>query len=134
MEAPANAEVKLKDIISKGTPAPVYESWSDAEERRLIELMTKPIYIGDTALGRKRQVKKMELNATIGCMSKEERDELRKKLKTADEMEVNEVPAAPSVAIRPNLGRPSIESTQATVPSPEAITDGTDVNVQLAAI
>ena len=59
--------------------------------------MTKPIYIGDTALGRKRQVKKIELNATIGCMSKEERDELRKKLKTADEMEVNEAPAAPSL-------------------------------------
>ena len=101
--------------------------------------MTKPIYIGDTALGRKRQVEKMKLNAAINSMSREEREEreeVRKKLKVADEMEVTEVPA-PAVAIRPNLGGPSTEPTQATesVPSvPEEEPKEEDLSLHLAAI
>ena len=98
--------------------------------------MTKPIYIGDTALGRKRQVEKMKLNAAINSMSREEREEVRKKLKVADEMEVTEVPA-PAVAIRPSLGGPSTEPTQATesVPSvPKEEPKEEDLSLHLAAI
>jgi hypothetical protein len=70
-------------------------------DRELLDLTTKPISIGDTALGRHRTVKKMELHAAIHTMSKEEREELRNKLNVAEEMEVDEV-AAPTVPILPN--------------------------------
>ena len=107
-----DADAKVKEIISRGKPAPAYENWTDAEEQRLVDLMTKPIYIGDTALGRKRQLEKMKLNAAINTMTKAEREEVFKKLKVADEREVTEVPV-PAVAIRPNLGGQSTEPTQA---------------------
>ena len=87
----SEALAKFEEI--RGTPAPAYGNWTD--------LTTKPISIGDTALGRHRTVKKMELHAAIHTMSKEEREELRNKLNVAEEMEVDEV-AAPTVPILPN--------------------------------
>ena len=41
----------------------------------------------DTAAERLEQTKKMELNAAVGKMDKEERDQLRRKLELADEDE-----------------------------------------------
>jgi|EP01082_Thalassiosira_pseudonana_P008128 hypothetical protein len=95
----SEALAKFEEI--RGTPAPAYGNWTDADERELLDLTTKPISIGDTALGRHRTVKKMELHAAIHTMSKEEREELRNKLNVAEEMEVDEV-AAPTVPILPN--------------------------------
>ena len=95
------AVAKFQEIISQGTPAPVYGNWTDADEQRLLDLTTKPISMGDTSLGRLQTVKKMELHAAVNKMSKGEREELRNKMKVADDMEVDAVPA-PTVPIFPN--------------------------------
>jgi hypothetical protein len=74
---------------------------TDADEQRLLDLTTKPISMGDTSLGRLQTVKKMELHAAVNKMSKGEREELRNKMKVADDMVVDAVPA-PTVPIFPN--------------------------------
>jgi len=118
----AEAEAELEKI-GRETPAPAYENWTDADEARLLHLTTKPIYIGDTALGRHQLVKKMELHAAVDSMSKEERDELREKMKAADEMEVND-DEMPSVPILPNT-----ESTPAAELFPDDMIDDEDTEL-----
>ena len=60
---------------------PTLSNWTDADEARLLHLTTKPIYIGDTVLGRHELVKKMELHAAVDSMSKEERDDKKVKVR-----------------------------------------------------
>ena len=102
---------------------PTLSNWTDADEARLLHLTTKPIYIGDTVLGRHELVKKMELHAAVDSMSNEERDELREKMKAADEMEVND-DEMPSVPILPNT-----ESTPAAELFPDDMIDDEDTEL-----
>ncbi len=125
----SDAEAKLEEINGQGAPAPSFEDWTNEDEERLLLLSTKPIYIGDTALGRLECLKKMEVNAAIDSMSKEERDELHAKMNAADEMEVDEV-FAPRVPILPNLGDTNTESA----PAAELHIDDQDNDVQQAGI
>lgn len=129
----SDAKTKLEKIIRGGKPAPVYVEWTDADEQKLLDLTTKPITLGDTALGRRQLVQKLELDATIRNMSMRERDELLEKIKNADERDVNETPAS-SVAILPNLGGTSTVSTAATDLFSEAMIDDDDIGMKQAAI
>ena len=65
----------------------------------------------------------MELHAAVDSMSKEERDELREKMKAADEMEVNDDEMS-SVPILPNT-----KSTPAADLFPDDMIDDEDTEL-----
>eukprot|EP00985_Skeletonema_marinoi_P015988 scaffold8451_cov145-Skeletonema_marinoi.AAC.1 len=130
----SDAEAKLEEIIGEGKPAPSYEEWTDENEERLLYLPHHKTYLyWRHCTGRHERLKKMELHAAVDSMLKEERDQLREKLKAADEMEVDEV-STPRVPIRPNLGGTNTESTTAIELSPDAMIDDQDTDMQQAGI
>jgi hypothetical protein len=47
---------KWKEILDSKKAAPACDDWSDKEERRLMHLTSRPITMGDTALGRHHEV------------------------------------------------------------------------------
>ena len=71
-------------------PPPMYPVWSDDEENKLQELKKLRIDLSDTALGRYEAQKKIELEVAAEKLTKEERDNLRKKLDEFDDTEVTE--------------------------------------------
>eukprot|EP00984_Skeletonema_dohrnii_P018305 scaffold8528_cov85-Skeletonema_dohrnii-CCMP3373.AAC.1 len=131
----AAAEAKLQEIVGRGTHAPDYGDWTDADEQKLLTLTTKPITLGDTSLGRLRTVKRMELHAAINHMSKEEREDLRNKMNAADDMDVDvDVEPASIVPILPNLARESTPPTSAAQLFPDEMSDGEDDGIQVEAV
>lgn len=71
---------KWVEILDKLLEPPVFEEWTDHDEALLEELKTKELEIGDTALGRLRDLKKRELIASVAVMSKDELDLLQKEI------------------------------------------------------
>ena len=72
---------KWQDILEKNIEPPGFEEWTDEDEARLENLKTKPIAVGDTALGRHQELKKRELLALVASMSKEELKKLQSEIK-----------------------------------------------------
>ena len=72
---------KWQDILEKNIEPPGFEEWTDEDEARLENLKTKPIAVGDTALGRHQELKKRELLASVASMSKEELEKLQSEIK-----------------------------------------------------
>jgi hypothetical protein len=118
------AEAKLQEIIGRGTHAPDYGDWTDADEQKLLTLTTKPL-----VWGRLRTVKRMELHAAINHMSKEEREDIRNKMNAADDMEVDVEPAS-IVPILPNLAGESTPPTSAAQLFPDEMSDVEDDGIQ----
>jgi DUF438 domain-containing protein len=68
-------ESKLKawdEIRDRGKPPPTYERWTDDDERELLEASKTNITVDDTALGRARKKKELDLAQAIRMMTKEE--------------------------------------------------------------
>jgi len=83
---------------------PVYTKWTPADEAALEESKNREIDIGDTALGRRLDIRKRELSASVRKMTGEERSALRRKLDetdmeqaAADETDIAEAAASEAV-------------------------------------
>ena len=63
---------------------PPYNRWTEEEEERLGVLLANKIDIGDTAYGREVALQERALEAAAEKMSREKRDELRRKLDKID--------------------------------------------------
>ncbi|KAK1736319.1 hypothetical protein QTG54_012919 [Skeletonema marinoi] len=122
------AEAKLQEIIGRGTHAPDYGDWTDADEQKLLTLTTKPL-----VWGRLRTVKRMELHAAINHMSKEETEDIRNKMNAADDMEVDVEPAS-IVPILPNLAGESTPPTSAAQLFPDEMSDVEDDGIQVEVV
>jgi len=83
---------------------PVYTKWTPADETALEESKNREIDIGDTALGRRLDIRKRELSASVRKMTGEEWSALRRKLDetdmeqaAADETDIAEAAASEAV-------------------------------------
>ena len=68
-------ELKLKAwdaIRDRGKPPPTYERWTDNDEQELLAASNTNITVDDTALGRARKKKELDLEQAIRMMTKEE--------------------------------------------------------------
>ncbi len=68
-------ELKLKAwdaIRDRGKPPPTYERWTDDDEQELLAASNMNITVDDTALGRARKKKELDLAQAIRMMTKEE--------------------------------------------------------------
>ena len=72
---------KWQDILEKNIEPPGFEEWTDEDEARLENLKTKPIAVGDTALGWHQELKKRELLVSVASMSKAEVEQLQLEIK-----------------------------------------------------
>jgi hypothetical protein len=100
MKKDAMAE-KWKEILQSQKDAPICIKWSANDEANLSQLTSRPITLADTALGRHQQVIKRQVSNVVTKMSREERDDLRKKLEKMDEME--EEDHSPLISVFPKL-------------------------------
>jgi hypothetical protein len=73
-----------KDIVAKGQQPPQFEQWTDNDEQKLAPLMSDEVDMADTYYGREQALHERELEATVYCMSREKREELRRKLDQID--------------------------------------------------
>ena len=71
-------------MFQSGGDAPVMEGWSVEEEEELNKLTTEPVTMGDTALARHQSLIERQIGNVIKNMSKDKRDELKRKLEDAD--------------------------------------------------
>ena len=58
--------------------------WTDDDEQKLAPLMSDEVDMADTYYRREHALHERELEATVYCMSREKRDELRRKLDQID--------------------------------------------------
>ena len=97
-----------KAILADGrTPLPI-SRWTDDDEQRLLSVMSDEIDIKDTHYGRKLALNERELEASLDNMSKEKRQELRRKL---DELDVEEQTASSEQYNITTLQAPGTAST-----------------------
>ena len=73
-----------KDIVATGQQPPQFSWWMDDDEQKLAPLMSDEVDMVDTYYGREQALHERELEATMYCMSREKREEFRRKL---DEIE-----------------------------------------------
>ena len=72
---------KWKTIKETNKPPPTYQKWTEEDERKLNEKKDKTIELGDTALGRFQDRKRKEMEESFKSATKEEQEEMLKKLK-----------------------------------------------------
>jgi hypothetical protein len=75
---------KWKEVLESGADAPAMEGWSVEEEEELNKLTNQVVTIGDTALARHQSLIERQMGNIIKNMSKERRNELKRKLEEAD--------------------------------------------------
>ncbi len=80
----AEKVARWEKIMEERRDPPVFKKWGSDDENNLQELKKMDIKFEDTAIGRLQNIKKRELHAIVGKMSKEEREEIRRKLNEAD--------------------------------------------------
>jgi hypothetical protein len=73
-----------KDIVAKGQQPPQFERWTDDDKQKLAPLMSDEVDMAETYYRREQALHERELEATVYCMSREKRDELRRKLDQID--------------------------------------------------
>jgi hypothetical protein len=73
-----------KDIVAKGQQPPQFSWWSDDDKQKLAPLMSDEVDMTDKYYGREQALHERELEATVYCMSREKREELRRKLDDID--------------------------------------------------
>jgi len=78
---------KWKEVLDSQKEKPICSKWNATDEMKLATLTSQPITLADTALGRHQQIIKKQVTNVITKMSRDEREELRKKLEMMDEME-----------------------------------------------
>ena len=76
-------------MLQSGVDAPMMEGWSVEEEEELNKLTYKQVTMGDTALARHQSLIERKMGNIIKNMSKEKRDELKRKLEEADDSPKN---------------------------------------------
>jgi hypothetical protein len=76
---------KWKEVLQSGANAPVMEGWSVEEEEELNKLTNQKVTIGDTALARHQCLIERQMGNIIKNMSKEKRDDLKRKLEKLEE-------------------------------------------------
>lgn len=94
---------KWKEILDSKKESPNCSGWSASEETKLSELTSQPITMADTALGRHQAKIKKQLSSAVTKMSKEERDELKRKIDELEEAEEDE--PLPLKSVMPRLER-----------------------------
>ena len=72
-------------MLQSGVDAPMMEGWSVEEEEELNKLTYKQVTMGDTSLARHQSLIERQMGNIIKNMSKEKRDELKRKLEEADD-------------------------------------------------
>ena len=72
---------KWETIKETNKPPPTYQKWTEEDERKLNEKKDKTIELGDTALGRFQDRKRKEMEESFKSATKEEQEEMLKKLK-----------------------------------------------------
>mgnify|MGYP001084909694 CR=1 FL=1 len=73
-----------KDIVATGQQPPQFSRWTDDDEQKLAPLMSDEVDMVDTYYGREQALHERELEATMYCMSREKREEFRRKLDEID--------------------------------------------------
>ena len=75
-----------KEVLQSGVDAPVMEGWSveEEEEEESNKLMNQKITMRDTTLARHQSLIERQMGNIIKNMSKEKRNELKRKLEEAD--------------------------------------------------
>ena len=76
---------KWKNVLQSGADAPTMESWFVKEEEELNKLTNQEVTMGDTALARHQYLIERQMGNIIKNMSKEKRDELKRKLEESDD-------------------------------------------------
>ena len=77
--------------MEKKLKEPPFERWTEENESELQALKTtNDVDMRDTQLGRTKEITKSEFTANFKVMSKEERDDMLRRLQTIDE-EVTDV-------------------------------------------
>ena len=76
-----------KAIVADEKQPPPFSKWTNTDDEILENLRKKEIDIGDTAYGRMLALKEREFESAICNMTKEKRDEMRRKI---DEMDLVE--------------------------------------------
>jgi hypothetical protein len=72
-------------VLQNGVDALLMEGWSVEEEEELHKLTNEQVTMGDTALARHQSLIERQMGNIIKNMSKEKRDELKRKLEEADD-------------------------------------------------
>ena len=78
-------KARWKKIRHDNTPPPTYKKWTEEDERGLTKLETEEIDMVDTALGRLRKLKKLEMEAAYKAMNGQERSDFMQQLGRMDE-------------------------------------------------
>jgi hypothetical protein len=102
---------KWKVVLQSGVNAPVMEGWSVEEEEELNKLTNQKVTMGDTALARHQSLIERQMGNIIKNMSKEKRDELKRKLEDIDD-------SPDKSQIKPTLPPPNVVKTQDNLEEP----------------
>ena len=110
-------KAEWQQILDEKREPPAYEKWTADDEARLDELKKREIDIADTVLGRHRAVQKREMMASVATMSKEELDELQKKIDNCKTPEDEEPGATLPAATLPPPTLPAATTNPSTPPA-----------------
>ena len=98
-------------MLQSGVDAPMMEGWSVEEEEELNKLTNQKVTMGDTALARHQSLIERQMGNIIKNMSKEKRDELKRKLEDIDD-------SPDKSQIKPTLPPPNVVKTQDNLEEP----------------
>ena len=102
---------KWKEVLQSGVNVPVMEGRSVEEEEELNKLTNQKVTMGDTALARHQSLIERQMGNIIKNMSKEKRDELKRKLEDIDD-------SPDKSQIKPTLPPPKVVKTQDNLEEP----------------
>ena len=83
----ADKLVQWQNIVASEKAPPLFARWTNDDEERMNGLTTESISIADTHYGRHAALMERELEAAVDSMSRDKRNELRRKL---DEFEMED--------------------------------------------